>query len=75
MKIFHFASLIFQAFKTHPWAKVSHIHQTNNGWAFVIEDTLNGDTYICCAYPVRSHKDVAPNTVDELLNMGKAGDL
>jgi len=73
MKIFYFSSLLFQAFKTLAWAKVSKIHQTSNGWAFVITDTLHGDEYVCCAYPVRSTKFLAPNTADEFLAMTKDG--
>lgn len=51
--------------------KVSQIHQTPNGWAFVITDTLHGDEYVCVAYPIRSTKFAAPNTADELLAMTK----
>jgi len=71
MKLYCFSSLIFQAFKNHAWAKVSNIHHASNGWAFCITDTLNGDEYVCCAYPVKSAKFVAPNTVDQFLVMTK----
>lgn len=67
MKIYYFASLLFQAFKSIAWGKVSNIHQTTNGWAFVITDTLNGDEYVCCAYPIKSQKVVVPDTADQLL--------
>lgn len=71
MKLWFFSSLIIDAFKTISWGKVSSVRQTSNGWAFVITDTLNGDEYVCCAYPVKSTKFVAPNTADELLAMTK----
>lgn len=70
-KLYYFSLLIFEAFKSLSWGKVSGIRQTSNGWAFVITDTLNGDEYICCAYPVKSTKFVAPNTADEFLAMTK----
>lgn len=69
MKLYHFSSLIFQAFKSLSWGKVSNLHQTSTGWAFIITDTLNGDEYVCCAYPVKSQKSVVPETADQLLKM------
>lgn len=71
MKLYYFSSLIFQAFKSLSWGKVSNIHQTSNGWAFVITDTLNGDEYVCCAYPVKFPKFVCPSSADEFLAMTK----
>ncbi len=75
MKIYYFSHLLFQAFKNIAWGKVSQIRQTTNGWDFVITDTLNGDEYVCCAYPVKSEKTVMPNTADQLLQMQDGGDL
>lgn len=68
MKLWHFSCLMFSAFKACSWGKVNQIHQTSNGWAFVITDTLHGDEYVCCAYPIKS-KVVVPNTIEELLAM------
>lgn len=73
MKLYFFSSLIFQAFKSLSWGKISNLHQTPTGWAFVITDTLNGDDYVCCAYPIKSQKVVVPETVDELLKMNMGG--
>lgn len=71
MKIWHLSLLLIDAFKNHTWGKVSNIHQTSNGWAFVLTDTANGDEYVCCAYPVKSQKMVIPDTADQFLAMTK----
>lgn len=75
MKIYYFSLLIWEAFRSHSWGKVSGIRQTSNGWAFVIKDTLNGDEYVCCAYPVKSTKFVCPESADQLLAMTKKEEL
>lgn len=75
MKLFYFSLLIIEAFKTILWAKVSQVHRTSNGWAFVITDTLHGDEYVCCAFPVKSTKFVSPNTAEEFLAMTKKDEL
>lgn len=75
MKLYYFSLLIWEAFKNHSWGKISNIHQTSNGWAFVIKDTLNGDEYVCCAYAIKSQKFVAPNTADQFLSMTKEEEL
>lgn len=71
MKLYYFSLLMWQAFKNHTFGKISNLHQTSNGWAFVITDTLNGDEYVCCAYPVKSKKTVIPDTADQFLAMTK----
>lgn len=71
MKIYYFSLLILEAFKKLTWGKVSNIHQTSAGWAFTVTDTLNGDEYLCCAYPVKSTKFVCPESADQLLAMTK----
>lgn len=71
MKIYHFSSLIFQAFKNHAWAKVSNIRQASNGFAFEVTDLLNDQEYICVAYPLKSKRFVCPESADQLLAMTK----
>lgn len=71
MKLFYIRRILQLAFKNHGSAKISGIHQSEKGWECVLEDTINGDCYICKFFPITSTKTVVPRSADELLNLNQ----